>query len=213
MTNAAPVIALDSGRKSRSGLVYLRDTVATYFQLNEIAATVAKVGKKYRFVKLNADRDTSANRLVFIPGEFDGEDKPKPRAYGSLSRATDNSASVVNPPEIMHWDRTFTLSIWAPPKLGDTSDEESAHEIIENLFEQVLRATQTLADPTLDPDLAGVPSPIPASIRWGDITIMDPPGEKTFGIEWLVQGVMLSPFFGQAMATVFPTAVVPRTGA
>lgn len=214
MSNAWPPVPPTDGSAPRSGLVYLRQSVASYFQNNGVEAVVAPVGKKYRFFKLNQQPDTNANRVVFIPGEFDGEDTPKPRRYGSLSRATDNSASVGNPREIMHWDRSFTLSIWAPPPLGNTADEEGSVAIVEDLLEQVLRAVQSTPDPSLQPsNTQGGSGSIAASIQWGDVFIKDPPNEKSFGCELLVSALMLSPFYDLTMGVTYATPLITRIGA
>lgn len=207
--NAAPVFPITPypPQSVRSGLVYLRNAVEKYFEAFAVEATVGLVGLKYRFFKLNQDRLTNANRVVFIPGEFDGDDAVKPRRYGTINRATDNSASVVNPREIAHWDRLFTLSVWAPPTPGDVADEQGAVAAAEDLLEQVLRAAQATHDPF------DATRSIGASIQWGDVTIKSPPNEKSFGAELLIGGLMLSPFYDITLDYVTATAVVPRTGA
>lgn len=192
MSNAAPTYPLAS-RGPRSGLLYLRNRVADYFLSENLPATVAPVGLKYRDFTLNQSTITLANRVVFIPGEFDGTTL-KPRAYGTLSRETRNTASVVNPRELLHWARPFTLSIWGLPVPGDTGNEEGAVGIVEDLLEQVVRAV-TYAEDEFGTSLA-------ASIEWGNVLLTTPPKESSFGVELLVSATQKGPLFDKTLDVV-----------
>lgn len=207
MTTAAPAMPTTDPRAPRSGLVYLRDCVDAYFKAAGVAATVAPVGLKYRFFTLNQS-PANANRVVFIPGEFDGTPDLRPRKYGTLSRGTDNSASVQNPRELLHWDRSFTISVWAAPAPGHGEDEQESIARAEDLLEQVIRALANVPDP--DPSETGT---VGASFHLGDVTIQSPPNDKSFGAELLVGGVLDSPFFDVTLDVVTPGLVLPRPGA
>lgn len=175
----------------RSGLLHLRNATEAYFQANDVPATVALVGLKYRSFTMNQRSDSNANRVVFIPGVFDGNLAPKPRAYGTLSRNTQNSSYVVNPREILAWERPFTLSIWAAPQPGNTEGEDQAVALAEDLLEQTVRAI------TYAPDAYGVS--LAASVIWGSVTIASPPVEGGFGVEFLVQATQNGPLFDKTL--------------
>jgi hypothetical protein len=208
--NAAPFYPLvQAPRSARSGLVYLRDQTAQYFLDYNINAVVPPVGLKYRSFTLNQATPANSNRVVFIPGEFDGENILKSRNYGVISRDIRNSASVVNPSEIAAWERPFTVSIWAAPKPGESDDEQSAISEVENLLELTIRAMLSALDPS-DPRQGKT---VAASIVWGNVLIKSPPSEKAFGTELLLSAIQLCPIFGLTLDVVQPSAVVPRTGA
>src|SRR5262245_38441794 len=102
-SHAAPIIAPRTDGP-RSGILVLRNACAQYFEENDGPATVALVGLKYRSFQLNVQAPRGANRVVFIPGEFDGTPEPKkPRKYGRLSRMNRNAGSVYNPRELLAW--------------------------------------------------------------------------------------------------------------
>jgi hypothetical protein len=189
--NGAPVYPPLS-TSSRSGLVYLRDSVAAYFETNSIPATVALVGLKYRSFTLNQNQPTNANRVVFIPGEFDGGNALKPRAYGELTRKTRNATSVVNPRELLHWERPITLSIWSAPLPGFPESEQGSIAVVENLLEQVVRATYNVQ---INNSGNGIPISLSASIEWGSVIINSPPTENAFGVELLVSAIQKGPLF------------------
>lgn len=192
--NAAPPYPLASQIGTpRSGLGVMRDAVYAYFEERSIPAVVAEVGLKYRSFIINQAALGGGNRVVFIPGEFDGSSEPKPRAYGSLSRDTRNHSSVSNPRELLAWDRPVTLSVWAAPET--MAYNESANVLAaENLLEQVARAVHTacLAD-----------------IEWGKVVINTAP-ENTFGVEFLVSLIQHGPLFDVTREYVQPSASVPR---
>ena len=178
-------------RGPRSGLLYLRNAVEKYFEDNDVPALVTKVGLKYRsFQRQSAP--SNANRVVFIPGEFTGELAPKLRRYGALSRATRNHASVVNPRELLAWDRPFTLSIWSAPVPGASENEGETVGVAEDLLEQVARAI-TYAEA--------------ADVIWGEVDIIAPPVEGAFGVELLAHAIQRGPLFDVAR-----DVVVPKTG-
>jgi hypothetical protein len=173
-----PVFPTRAEGVARSGLLYLRDSVAEYFTAFGVPAVVAPVGLHYRSFQLNVNAPGGGNRVVFIPGVFDGDAKPKPRKYGALSRTTRNAGAVVNPRELASWERPFTLSVWAAPQPGSASSEYD--EGLEDLLEQTVRGLQS----------AGA-----ASIRFGEVLINSPPVEGAFGAELLVQAMQVGPLF------------------
>lgn len=193
--NAAPPIANAVPGSRRSGLLYLRDGVAAYFEAFGVNASVANVGLKYRSFSLNQSQPSNANRIVFIPGVFDGKPELQPRKYGSISRATRNTGSVVNPREIAEWDRPFTVSIWAAPLPGKAYAEDESVGVVEDLLECLVRAVQTVAL---------------ATVVWGDVIISAPPVENSFGTELLVGATQIGPLFDISYDYVQPSTMLPR---
>ncbi len=194
--NAAPVYPTpDMLGAPRSGILRLRNDVAAYFEANDVNASVPPVGLKYRSFVLNQGPG-NANRVVFIPGEFDGSLAPKPRRYGSLSRGTRNHASAINPRELLSWERPITISVWSAPVPGAPREEGSTIGVAEDLLEQVVRAVQA----------SGA-----ADITWGNVVISAPPVENGFGVEFLVSVTQRGPLFeatldyAQPVVTVTPT--------
>lgn len=176
----------------RSGIVYLRNQVAAYFQDYSVPATVAPVGLKYRSFTLNQHPSANANRVVFIPGKFDGDVKAK-RDYGSLSRETRNSAYVNNPRELASWDRPITISIWAAPTPGQRHDEQDAIAVVEDLLEQTVRGLQSAGH---------------GSIHFGAVTI-PVPGEGIFGEELLLHIIQVGPLLDVTLEIVQASPGVP----
>lgn len=193
MGNEAPVYPPYS-TGPRSGLTFLRDAVATYFQEYDVPAVVAKIGLKYRSFGINQNPMGGANRVVFIPGEFGGGTTVSARKYGTLTRGNRNHASVVNPRELLSWDRPFTLSVWAAPPKGEASDEGATITAAEDLLEQVVRAVNS----------AGM-----ADITWGAVTINSPPSDNGFGVELLVSATQRGPLFDLTLDTVQAKPAVP----
>lgn len=195
MNHSAPVypIATDI---PRSGLLALRDGVAAYFEERSINASVAPVGLKYRSFALNQANPSNANRVVFIPGEFEGGDSPlKPRKYGTLSRNNRNASQVVNPRELLSWDRPFTISIWSAPVPGQMPAEDKSVGVVEDLLERTVQAVQSVAA---------------ATIMWGAVNISAPPVENSFGIELLVSAVQVGPIFDVIYDYIQPGGAVSR---
>lgn len=193
--NAAPPIANAVPGARRSGLLYLRDRVAEYFEAYSVNASVTPVGMKYRSFSLNQQMPSNANRVVFIPGVFDGKPELQPRKYGSLSRSSRNNGSVVNPRELASWERPFTISIWGAPVPGKQFAEDESVGVVEDLLENVVRAVQ----------FAGR-----ASVHWGDVVISAPPVENSFGTELLVSATQIGPLFDVAYDYVQPATILPR---
>lgn len=196
MTNplhAAPPYPPFSTEK-KSGLVYLRDQVAEYFQSRNIPAEVAPVGLKYRSFTLNQNPVLGGGRVVFIPGKFEGDTALKTRDYGTLSRRTWNTASVVNPQEIGSWERLFTISVWAAQPPGTSGNTEAATEAADDLLECVFRAIQMASDSS--------GGNISASVVWGGVSVNSPPEDNAFGSELLVQAVQIGPIFGETLEVV-----------
>ncbi len=195
--NEAPVYPPEEATGApRSGLLRLRDSVAAYFLEWAVGAVVAPVGLKYRSFTLNASPG-GANRVVLIPGEFDGSNAPKARKYGALSRETENHASVNNPKEIASWERPFTISIWSAPVPGLSKEEGDTIGAAEDLLEQVVRAIleSGMADITLS-----------------SILINSQLQENGFGVELLLSGSQRSPLFGVTLDYVKAKPAIDATG-
>jgi hypothetical protein len=195
--NAAPPYPLLSQLGVKSGLTYLRNAVAQYFDDYSVPAVVTPLGAKYRSFQLNQNPTTNgANRVVFIPGEYDPTStSTKPRAYGTLSRSTRNSSTVVNPRELLSWERPFTISVWSAPVPGREALEEDSIAIVEDLLEQVVRAVQWAAQ---------------ATVTWGNVVIVAPPVEQSFGAELLVSAVQIGPILDRTLEYVQTSVTVPR---
>lgn len=182
--------------KQKSGLLFLRDEVEKYFQSRSIPIEVARVGAKFRSFKSNQS-PFGANRVVFIPGDYDAASgQTKARPYGTLSRATRNASSVVNPRELVSWERPITISIWSAPKPGTPEAEDNSIAVVEDMLEQVVRACQFVQA---------------SQIVFGEVTIVAPPVEQSFGCELLVSAMQRGPLFDETLEYVQATAVVPRT--
>lgn len=189
--NAAPVFPLADG-PPRSGIVHLRNMVAAYFSGFAVPAHVPPVGLKYRSFTLNQQTPGNANRVVFIPGTFDGDVKAK-RNYGVLSRETRNSSYVNNPREIASWDRHITISIWAAPVPGRRPEEEDSIAVVEDLLEQTVRALQAAGQ---------------GSIHFGAVTI-PVPGEGIFGEELLLHIIQVGPLLDMTLDVAYAVPAVP----
>ncbi len=191
--NHAPVYPLevDCGTP-RSGLLQLRNAVAAYFEAYAVPAEVTPVGLKYRSFNLNQSMG-GANRVVIIPGKFDGNETPRARDYGALSRDSMNHASVVNPRELVSWERPFTVSCWSAPVPGASNDEGATINLAEDLLEQVVRAVHE----------SGM-----ADIEWGGILINSPNVENGFGVELLLSATQTGPLFDTTLEYVQPTAAL-----
>lgn len=193
--HAAPAYPAQDWAQPRSGIVYLRNSVADYFTANAVPAVVTPVGLKYRDFKLNQSFPSNANRVVFIPGEFDGTSPPKARRGGSLSRNNFNAGSVINPRELLSWERAITISIWSAPANGKFEDEQEAVATCDDLLAWVVRGVQS----------AGT-----ATILWGDVTIQSQNKESVFGVELLVSAVQITPIFDKTLEIKFAVPSVSR---
>lgn len=174
----------------RSGLLRLRNGVAAYFDQNQVPAIVANVGLKYRAFILNQNLQTNAGRVVFIPGDFDGDASPRPRRFGSITRHNNNAGSVYNPRELACWDRTFTISVWSPPVLGHDQQDQTMEQS-EAILEQTVRAVQASAQ---------------ATVFWGDVVCLEGSPESLFGVELLVHAIQRLPIFDATLDVVTPSA-------
>ncbi len=194
--NSAPVSpTLAQLGTPKSGLLRLRNAVAAYFELFQVPAVVAPVGLKYRSFALNQAAPGGANRVVFIPGEFDGSNAPKARKYGEISRSSRNHASVDNPREIASWDRPITISCWSAPVPGAPRDEGETIGLAEDLLEKVVRAVHE----------SGL-----SDITWGGVIINAPATENGFGVELLLAATQRGPLFGVTLEYAQPTPKLPR---
>ena len=204
--NAAPVTPNSpTTPQSTSGLQFLRDQVALYFKEEEIPAIVAKVGLKYRSFQINVSSPGGANRVVFIPGVFDGTNSPKARPYGELSRKTRNASAVNNPRELAQWERPCTISVWAAPSPSDLQDEEKSLVLVEDLLEKVVRGLYSSA--LVIPEDTEMSFSVAGAFSLGAVTVNAPPTESGYGVELLVSLMLRGPFFDKTLDVVFPTPI------
>ncbi len=194
---------------AQTGLQFLRDQVAKYFLDESIPAVVAKVGLKYRSFQLNVSPDATANRICFIPGDFDGTNSTKARKYGELSRETRNATSVVNPRELAQWERTCTISVWAAPDPSALQEEDLSLINAEILLEQVIRGLYSAADIT--PDTPVTSFSVSGAFSMGEVFVNAPPVESGYGVELLVHILLRGPFFDKALEVVFPRPRITET--
>jgi hypothetical protein len=204
--NAAPVTPnFPVTPQSTSGLQFLRDQVDAYFKSEEIPAVVAKVGLKYRSFQINTTTPGGANRVVFIPGVFDGSPSGKARPYGELSRKTRNASAVNNPRELAQWERPCTISVWAAPAASDLQDEERSLSLVEDLLEKVVRGLYSAAE--FNPEDTEMSFSVSGAFSLGVVTVNAPPTESGYGVELLVSLMLRGPFFDKTLDVVFPTPV------
>lgn len=202
--NAAPVTPnFPPTPQSTSGLQFLRDQVAHYFADQEVHAHVAKVGLKYRSFQINTATPGGANRVVFIPGVFDGSNNLRARQYGTLSRSTRNASSVNNPRELAQWERPCTISVWAAPDPSALQEEDLALVLAEDLLEKVVRGLYGAALEV--PDNGEMSFSVAGAFSLGAVSVNSPPTESGYGCELLVQLMLRGPFFDKTLDVVFPT--------
>lgn len=180
----------------KSGLLYLSQQVRAYFQAHDVPAVVAKVGLTYRTFELN-QAPGGGSRVVFIPGEFNGEDDPKTAPFGELNEPL-NHSSVVNPRELWEWKKHFTISIWGAPEITAPSDEELQYERTEDLFEWTMRGIQ---------NALGGQADMPPGAK---VYIRRPPGESGFGTEFLVVTGHDGPLYDVTMPVAFPGPAISK---
>jgi hypothetical protein len=190
-----PVVALD-------GLIALANSVRAYFAANNIPAEVPKVGLKSRSL-------WARSRVVFVPGEFDGNLDAKPLREGRLT-APDHTKSD-NPRELVTWERVATVCVLGvDPTRRD--DEEAQIQAATRLLELTLQAMWNATTP--------IPS-APAGSRefgWtgqasllfdnGTVTGCYPPVEMGFGRELLLTFTQRGPLFDAPIPTVTPTKIL-----
>jgi hypothetical protein len=193
--------------QSTSGLQFLRDQVAGYFLAEDIPAVVAKVGLKYRSFQMNVTSLGGANRVVFIPGKFDGSAQGKARDYGTLSRNTRNS-SVSNPREIAEWERPCTISVWSAPDPTAPQEEDLALVLVEDLLEKVVRGLYSAA--LVIPDNSEENFSTSGAFSLGAVAVNAPPTESGYGVELLVQLTLRGAFVDKTLDVVYPTLKIPR---
>lgn len=193
---------------ARSGLLFLRDSVAQYFESLGITAAVKPVGLKYRSFN---DRP---GRVVFIPGQFDGSNDLRPRPYGELSRQVKSHSQFqgdgfwdgssdpnfdplnpvpvtqpvdsINPRELFQWDKAITISVWAASTSRERQDDQSQYDNTEDLFELVLQGCQQA---------------IGADFVPRQLFRVSPPEESSYGEEILLWARTRGPLFDATAGT------------
>jgi hypothetical protein len=177
--------------KYRSGFSFLVEGVRAYF-LDQSYPTAIHVGVKAYFEQWNQGAG-GADRVVFIPGEFHGEQVYRSRPYGSLQPKLGNQTSGFQ--EVAQWTRPITIACWAPPSLEAPTDELLQNDRTEQLFEAVRVAAQVVQA---------------ADIAWGDVERVAPPQERAFGEAILIHAEQRGPLYYPALQRVFPSPAVAR---
>lgn len=184
----------------RSGIIALADAVRVYFEANNVQAHVARVGLKYRTFLTNQGPD-GGSRVVFIPGDFNGDPSVKPIDEGELDDPLHHVS--VNPRELAEWRRVVTASIWGVD-YARIEDEEAQIQATEDLFEWTLRAIQNAVKPVTIGEQTFY-THLGADVERGKVTRAYPPLENGYGHELLWRFVLKGPFYDLADPTVVPT--------
>lgn len=191
--------------KVRSGLLAVVEGVRGYFAANGVDAEV-HVGLRARFF-------WSRQRVVFIPGDYRGEDSPKPMGEGTLTPPEHTKSD--DPRELATWERIVTADILGVDT-ANKSSEEAQIAAAENLLESTVQALWNGYRP------AGVNSAYTAqpgdtkeygylgrgAIEFGAVTRVYPPAELGYGAELLLQFTLKGPLFDVPSTIVFPTKAV-----
>lgn len=184
---------------ARSGLVTLAQAAQIYFDQNGVPVQVA-VGFGARWKLWNQGPD-GANRLVFIPGDYNGDPAEKPldegRLYNPLKLASDN------PRELVEWQRTVTISVWGVDP-DQPNDEVASILATDRLLEWTVRAVNNAVDPETGLSL-GADRDEDGRLTWGKVTRTYPPLETAFGVEYLVRFEMRGPLYDVPSTTLVPT--------
>jgi hypothetical protein len=177
----------------KSGLLFLRDEVARFFEEQAIPATVGLVGAKYRSFTANQSEPRGAGRVVFIPGAFDPDNPNKRRDYGRFTGPRQHE-SVWNPRELWCWEKIVTISIWSAPVLGESYDEQKSTGIVEDLLEVTMQAIRFTQGADYVPDT---------------LTIA-PLSDGGYGVELLTAGLIKGPIFDVTYPTAAPSTSLQK---
>jgi hypothetical protein len=204
------------------GIEGLARGVAAYFVLQGITAQVA-VGWTARNRQDNQGPG-GANRVVFIPGEFDpGGGPPKPLKAGVIDRNGEQNHVDVNGVRYraVAWlHEIITCSVWAVDARAP-SDELAQIRATSQLREQAVSAIYNAVDPET---LAATPQNEEGAIyptgtgfanieEWGPMFWTLPPGESAFGRELTFTFTLYGVVLDAPVALVYPQAAVSRNPA
>jgi len=187
----------------QSGFTQLVQGVQAYFADQEIGVNV-DYGLRAWYRQDNQGPG-GASRVVFVLGEFHGEQQLRSRAYGRIhspfAHNTTNfqgTAGGFNPKEQAGWTRPAAVALWAAPDLTDPDDELLQNEQTEILLEQVLAAVRIsqLAD---------------CFVKGWEVERISPPQERGFGEALCCNFELRGPLFYPATDVATPTAVVSRS--
>lgn len=177
--------------KVRSGLTALFQRLGDYFET--IGLPVKLDFGVDAYFQINNQGPGGANRIVIIPGHFDGKQPLSDRDMGYLGTKLGHSS--LNPKEVGHWSRPVTFAVWAAPDLEDPKNALLQNENTEALLEALV---------------AGVHTVLAADFVFGNLVRTAPPQQTAFGEQFLVFGTVKGPLFYPATDQAFPTAVVSR---
>lgn len=174
--------------RNRSSIPALARAMRAFFEDYDLETQV-HVGLPARFEYGHGDR------VVIIPGEYDGSETLRPIKGGSLGPPEKHADlyDTVNgyrQRTLVTWDKTLTLSLWGADPTNLQS-EEAQLEATESLFELAVQAIDLGVDPETH-QFVGL-----ANVVWGTPTWVKPPSIGGYGQEILVTlthtGVLYAP--------------------
>jgi hypothetical protein len=190
---------------NRSGLLALKRGVAEYFEAQSVSASV-RVGWTARNRQDNAGPG-GANRVVFIPGEFDPTSgAPKVLRAGKIDRDGEQNFVDLDPRlrVLAWWHEAVTCSVWAVDS-DHPQDEELQIEATETLLEQTIQGIHNAVDPDTGTNVGF------ANIEdFGEPFWVLPPGEMAFGRELVFGFVLYVPLFDAPTGIAYPSPAVGR---
>jgi hypothetical protein len=212
MSNAAPTTPLVTDASliaHYDALEGLVRGVEAFFKAQGVTASV-DVGWTRRSRQDNQGPG-GANRVVFIPGEFDASPSPpKVLRYGELDlEGEQNQVTLAPRLRTIAWlHGAYTCSVWAADASAPT-DERKQIWRTKQLLRWTLQAMQNAVDPLTEQPVGG------ANLQWGGTLAWTlPPGEQAFGRELCFEFRLLEPQHDVPIATAYPgTAVVARSPA
>lgn len=193
---------------NRAGLPALVRGVRAYFAAYGVTANVV-LGWNARNSQINQGPG-GANRVCFIPGEFDGSTgAPKVAKAGTMDRNAAQNFVSHNPRmrALAWWHEPITVSCWAVDP-SQPQDEESQIEATNALQEATVAAIHNATDP-----VTGFAVGFANIEEWGAVGWTLPPGENAFGRELTFGLTLLSPLFDAPIQLVTPAASVVRNPA
>jgi len=194
---------------NRPGLPALVRGVRAYFAAQSLDVSVA-LGWTRRSRQDN-QAPGGAQRVVFIPGEFDpATGAPKAQRGGTidLTGAQNHVTVDAGRRRNLALDHAVaTVSLWAvdPARPQDEEGQIVATEALRELTFQAIHAA-------VDPE-TGMAVGFGNIESWGDWYWTLPPGEAAFGREITFQLVLRAPIFAPPISQAFATGAVARSPA
>jgi hypothetical protein len=183
---------------ARDAYLTLAQAMRTYLGANEHAVEVS-VGLRARFELVNQGPG-GANRIVLIPGRYNGEELPAILDGGTFENRL--GLQSIDPRELVQVSHMVTLSIWGV----DTSapqDEGKQQAATNRILELAKRAVHNALDPLLG-DPLGADRDSEGNDTWRDFSRVYHSLESGFGLELLVRFEMQGPLFDAPQERVYP---------